>query len=350
MDGMKLAEQVVAACNSIWKPAPGQRIPLHAPFITRDDFDNVALCMNEQPVGYGFIQELERLVRERIGVKHAIAVSSGTAALHLALIAVGVRPGDEVAVPPLTFAAAAAAVTYCGARPYFGRAVDRSGPTAVIKVDLLGIPAEEDPNLYGAPVIEDAAEALGSSRRGVPCGSMGDIGILSFNNNKIVTTGGGGMVLTNVDSYAEMVRHLATTAKKPLKHFFEHDAIGFNYRMTNLGAALGVGQMERLGAILQFKSGIAAGYRAAFAGMDGVRVVGAPDDVRPNHWLNAIEVPPVYRDLIMNALSANGFECRALFTPLPIQKPYELFFADMQMLEGAMSRFSRTILLPSGNS
>lgn len=349
MDGAKLAEEIVAAVRTVypWDGNPRQRVQLHKPFMEPHDWHRISYA---EPVGYDAIEELERLVARYCGVRHAIAVSSGTAALHLALLAVGVQPGDVVNVPPLTFVAAAAAVRYCEAEPSFTMPGADNG-IAAISVHLLGRP--DGYTMFtqhaGVPIIEDAAEALGSSIHGKKCGSLGAIGILSFNNNKIVTTGGGGMVLTDVDSYAETVRHLATTAKKPNNRFFEHDAVGFNYRMPNLCAALGVGQMLRLPEIIERKHATFLRYQHAFAGIDEVVFNDEPPSGDWNYWLNSVSVPAVHRDEIMTALWGNGYECRALFTPLPYLLPYEGCNANQEMLDVAEDRFAHTILLPSGN-
>lgn len=341
-----LTRDIVAAVRKVTGPG---KIDLHKPFATKADAENVYRAAVEQPVGHHYIAAFEELVADACGVKHAIAVSSGTAALHLALLVCGVGRGSRVSLPTLTFAAAAAAIRYCGADIVFDQP-NLANVDARVAVDLLG---DVDMTLalrgyHGpSPIIEDAAEALGSRFNGKPCGSFGTIGIMSFNSNKIVTTGGGGAVLTNDDDTAERVRHLATTAKIPSPFYFEHDMVGFNYRMSNMAAAFGLGQMLALPAILQVKRNIAAAYREAFAGL----VYDRPEEPghRPNYWLNAITVPDkATRNAVLMALQAEGIAARAIFTPLHEQKPYQHWSFHHQSGVDAVERFQRTICLPSG--
>src|SRR3712207_6797786 len=221
------------------------------------------------PVGPD-LDAFEAQVAEIVGVRHAVALSSGTAALHLALVAAGVRTGDTVLVPSFTFAATANAVMYLGARPVFldstteswnvdpalvaeelkRRCAKGRPPRAVVAVDMYGQCADYGPlvdacDRYGVALIEDAAEALGATYRGRPAGSFGLAGVLSFNGNKIITTGGGGMLVTDDDRVAERARYLATQARDPVAHY-EHRTVGYNYRLSNLLAAVGRGQVQRL--------------------------------------------------------------------------------------------------------
>lgn len=320
---------------------------LHKPFIDLKDAGFVHRVAAGDPVGYGAINEFEAELAQLCQRKFCIAVSSGTAALHLALVAAGVGPGAVVSMPTLNFIAAANAVRYCGAAPYLGkhRHATRVG------VHLLGTPSPDicAPDEPHSILIEDAAEALGSRWDGKPCGSFGDVSILSFNINKIVTTGGGGAVLTDSPSLAEKVRHLATTAKLPSLHFYVHDKVGFNYRLGNLAAALGLSQLPRLPNVLRFKAALHEAYQEAFAGM--VEVVPLGDGAvlaKPNYWLNALLVPPAARDAVLQALTVEGLGCRALFTPLHLQGPYAHFARSREEAELAERQFDETVLLPSG--
>src|SRR6185295_12391955 len=241
-------------------------MPLHDPFISNEDVDRVRRAAASEPVGYGFIAQLQDAVAERCHRKYAIAVSSGTAALHLALIVAGVKRGDRVMVPSLTFAGVAAAVKYCDASPvfydYHNMPMEGVGSAARIMGDILGWPEAlaQEPSRRKVD-IEDAAAALGSSYKRQPAGSAGLISTLSFNHNKIVAGSGGGMVLTDDVGVADQVRHLATTARMiPGDHFYEHDAVGFNYRMSNLSAALALGQVFRLDGIIERKQALADRY------------------------------------------------------------------------------------------
>ncbi len=336
--------EIVAAVQSVVGTKP---VALHAPFIDKIDVENVTRCAEEEPVGYSYIRRLEESVAARVGRKYAVAVSSGTAALHLALRAVGISPDKKVLMPALTFAGAAAAVRYCGAWPiFYSRPVPDEPVFAEtsMAVALLGHPYSDA--IRG--IIEDAAGALGSIGEVGPSGSLGTVSVISFNNNKIVTTNGGGMVLTDSEDIAVFVRHLATTAKHPSPWFYDHDMVGFNYRMSNLGAALGIGQLVRLDEIIEQKTALASRYRDVFGEMFMEGVEPAPESpVKPNYWLNAIRVEANRRNATLRALTEAGISCRALYTPLCDLAPYRgaQVVGD---IEWARHLWRTTICLPSG--
>lgn len=373
-------DAVVGAVRSV---VGDRTVRLHEPDILPLSMKDVHNVTIDDAVGYKYIAELEADLAARCRRRYAIVVSSGTAALHLALLAAGVKPGDEVIVPAMTFVAAANAVTYCGAAPmiadvnhdglsgqyadapllgYLMDSIPYEGSrwasngnriAAIVVVHLLGVPcdiraAAEMAKGYGIPLIEDAAEALGSTTGGHPCGSFGDVSIMSFNNNKIVTSGGGGAVLTDDAEIADRVRHLASTAKQPSPFFYEHDAVGFNYRMPNLCAALALGQLRRLASLVELKRALALRYARAFDKIDGVSFMFDPFGSSSNCWLNAISVEYGARDAVLFALENAGIPCRALFTPLHRQTPY----ADAPRItgRGATSEFlfDRIVCLPSG--
>lgn len=353
------------------------------PRLAMQDRETVAHTLNVDPLGYGAILALETTLQAMLDPTHqlkAVAVSSGTAALHLALRAVGVGPGDEVLVPTLTFAGAAAAVMYCGAWPHF---VDcsfspigalpvhklsvylnslskeqRTRIKAVIAVDLLGHPSINTELQYlcaamGYALVEDAAGALGSVCDAGHCGALGNVAAVSFNCNKIVTTGGGGAVLSNDAALIEHVRDMATTAKVPSSWAYEHHSVGYNYRLPNVCAALGVGQLGRIEEKVAQKWGRNAAYMRAFEGMDGVQMVSSFAGARPNHWLSAIMIDPRYvhdahalRLETMKRLQGFGIESRELYTPLHLQKPYE-DCPRQGNLEIATDLWRRVICLPS---
>src|SRR3954447_24011053 len=298
------------------------------------------------PVGPD-LDAFEAQVAELVGVRHAVALASGTAALHLALVAAGVRRGDTVLVPSFTFAATANAVLYQGARPVFLDStaeswnVDpelvadelhrRAGmgrlPRAVVTVDMYGQCADYDPLLaacdrYGVPLIEDAAEALGATYRGHAAGSFGRAGILSFNGNKIITTGGGGMLVTDDAALADRVRHLATQAREPAPHY-EHTSIGYNYRLSNLLAAIGRGQLMMLDERMGLRRQTAAFYRAALADLPGVTFMPVADYRTPNNWLTCILVDAdafgATPEEIRVHLQARGIESRPAWKPMHLQ-------------------------------
>lgn len=327
------------------------------------------------PVGPD-LDAFEARCAELAGVRHAVALSSGTAALHLALIAAGVRRGDTVLVPSFTFAATANAVTYQGARPVFldstpeswnvdpqivadelrGRAVRGNLPRAVITVDMYGQCADYQPILeacdrYGVPLIEDAAEALGASYRDRPAGSFGLAGVLSFNGNKIVTTGGGGVLVTDDGSVARQARHLATQAREPVAHY-EHRTIGYNYRLSNLLAAVGRGQLQRLPQLIEARRVTFEHYRAALGDLPGVTFLPIAAHGVPNWWLTCLLIDPrefgADRDRVIAALARIDIEARPTWKPMHLQPA----FRDCVMRGGAVSAdlFHRGLCLPSGSA
>jgi perosamine synthetase len=347
----------------------------HDAVVMHDDRVAVGDYLHE-PTSYRPINELEMALQRECGVRHAIAVSNGSAALELALHAVGVRSGDAVVVPALSFVAAANAVTRLGAVPVFvdaqhpdfglnvhklGRILDddvvrsamdmpRRTIAAIVAVHVLGHPCDiadivRIGNHFGVPVIEDAAAALGSSADGGrSCGSFGKVGIISFNHNKIVT-GTGGAVLTNDAEIAGLVRHLSTTARVKHPWLVGHDAVAWNYRMPTVCAALVGSQVARLDRIVLAKRALAAVYQAAFDGMDGVKFHVEPAGTRSNYWLNTILVPPRKRDAVLTALHERGLIARALFTPMHQLAPY----ADNGgKYPAADDIWSRAVCLPSG--
>ncbi len=330
-------------------------VVLHSPVFTGREKEYLAECIDSTFVSYvgEFVKRFEKKVAEYTGARYAVATVNGTAALHLALKVVGVQPGDEVITQPLTFVATANAIAHCGAVPAF---VDVERDTlgmspqklqewleehatlhpstkqlinrqtgrriaAVVPVHVFGHPCRIDAILevaerFHLPVVEDAAEALGSWYRGKHPGTFGVAGILSFNGNKIITTGGGGMVLTDDPSVAEQAYHLSTTAKKPHPWKYEHDAVGYNYRMPNVNAAIGVAQMEQLSAFVDNKRQTAAAYAEFFRQKD-IPFITEPDGARSNYWLNAIVLENyAARDAFLEFTNAQGVMTRPVWTLL----------------------------------
>ncbi len=307
------------------------------------------------------------------GAAFAVGLSSGTAALHLALMTAGVQAGSDVLVSDLTFGASAFAVTYLGARPCFvdceaatwhldpdllaeelgRRARIGALPAAVVVADLYGSVADYqrlEPICaeFDVPLIEDAAEAIGASRHGRSAGRFGRIAVLSFNGNKIVTTGGGGAVLTDDPSVAARVRYLATQSRQPVLHYEHHD-IGFNYRMGNLNAAVGRGQLRTLPERIEQRGRVRDTYERSLAALPGVRFQAVPADCVPNHWLTTITIDePQFGASaaeVLGALHAAGFEGRPGFKPMHMQP----VFADAPAVGGAVSAefFANSVSLPS---
>jgi dTDP-4-amino-4,6-dideoxygalactose transaminase len=321
------------------------------------------------------LDAFEREVAERVGVAHAVAVSSGTAALHLALLALGVSRSSVVVVPTLTFAATANAVVYTGATPVFVdccpatgnlspallsdllRSLRREGRSvgAVLPVDLFGACADYASILpvcdeFAVPVVEDAAEALGSTYLGRCAGSFGLAAALSFNGNKIMTTSGGGMLLSDDGALVERCRYLATQARQPVVHY-EHTEVGYNYRLSNVLAALGRAQLSRLDEMLSRRRLLREGYAKLFASAPGVSLLGASSD-GSNCWLTTIVVDPSVAGWQASSLAAylaaRDIETRPVWKPMHLQP---VFAGARSLLDGAAQRLFETgLTLPSGSS
>ena len=327
------------------------------------------------PVGPD-LDAFEWEVAHRAGVGHAVATNCGTAALHLALLSWRVGAGEVVIVPTLTFAATANAVVYTGATPYFVdcdpatgnldpglldeavRALRAAGRPvrAAMPVDLLGKCAnyeqiEKVAEQHCLPLLCDAAESLGAAHAGRPAGSFGQASALSFNGNKVLTTSGGGMLLTNDGALAARARYLATQAREPVAHY-EHTELGYNYRLSNVLAALGRAQLCRLAEMIGRRRLIRDSYRELFAGQPGVRILGGEDDAGDNCWLTAIVVDPEAAGWsaaqLAVALNAQNIETRPLWKPMHLQP---LYARAERMVTGAAERlFSTSVVLPSGSA
>lgn len=324
MSATVLTMALLEAIQQVAGPSsPGHPIALHEPdFRGTEAWAYVKDCLDTGWVSTAgkWVSRFEEELASVTGAAHAVAVTNGTVALRLALHLVGVGPGDEVLMPPLSFVATANAVAHLGAVPHFvdvepatlamdpaalherleelaerrdGQLLNRQTGrrlAAVLPVHVFGHPADgmalrQVADAWGLPLVEDAAEALGSWRGESHCGLFGVVGTLSFNGNKLITTGGGGALLTNYTELAQQARHLSTSAKLPHPWAFDHDAVGWNDRMPNLNAALGVAQLEDLQQRLQAKRQLAERYRAAVASLEGVELVAEPAGCRSNHWL-----------------------------------------------------------------
>lgn len=322
------------------------RLPVAEPLLGEKELLNVSECVLTGWVSSGgkFVTEFEEAFAEFCDTRFAVACSSGTTALHLALLALGVGDGDEVIVPTLTFIATANAVTYTRARPVF---VDSEAETwnidpdliaeaitprtkAIIPVHLYGHPANMDPLLaiaakYGLAVIEDAAEAHGARYKGRRVGGIGDIGVFSFYGNKIVTTGEGGMLVTNRADVAEKARRLRDHGMSS-EHRYWHTILGYNYRMTNIQAALGVAQMEKIEAILDAKRRVAEVYRTGLTGIPGIQLPPQCEWAENVYWMFSVLVNEaefgMSRDMLMHYLSRTGMETRPFFPPVHTQPIY----------------------------
>ena len=319
------------------------------------------------------VDAFEKELAEKVGVKAAVALSSGTAAIHLALKAVGVGEGDIVFCQDLTFAATANPIRYQGAIPVFidsnhtwnmcplalRKAFEkyeklRRKPKAVIVVHLYGLSADLDPILevcreYDVPLIEDAAESLGSRYKGRPTGTIGDLGIYSFNGNKIITTSGGGMLVSNDEEKIAKARFWATQAREPFRHY-EHRELGYNYRMSNVCAGIGRGQLKVLAERIAKKKYIFEYYRQHLSDLDGLDMMPIQDYDEPNHWLSCILLSGTVGPIdIIEALEAENIESRPIWKPMHMQ-PY---YRDCDLItlgeQGSVSEdiFVRGVCLPS---
>jgi len=323
------------------------------------------------------VDGFEREMAERSGVAHGAALSSGTAALHLALILLGVERGDDVLCSTLTFSATANAITYVGANPVFvdsnaetwnvdpqllREELEKSArrgrlPAAAIVVDLYGQCADYAPIMavcdeFGVPIIEDAAEALGATYRERPAGSLGKIGVFSFNGNKIITTSGGGMLVSDDLDLVERARFLATQSRDPAPHY-EHSVIGYNYRMSNISAAIGRGQLRVLDDRVQARRANFEAYQTGLGDLPGLEFMPEAEFGMSNRWLTCCTIDPtksggVTREMIRLALEDEDVEARPVWKPMHLQP----VFHDCRVIGGAVAErlFEYGLCLPSGSN
>lgn len=340
-------------------------VALHAPDIGLAEQEAVQTCLESGWISSAAPQvaEFESHLKDLTGAGFVVAVQSGTAALHLSLLTHGIGPGDEVMVSDLTFIATVNAVRYTGATPVLidvekdswqmdltlAKQYLDSTPgkvKAIILVHTLGYPADAQAwkslaNRHGLILIEDAAGAIGSYREESHPGTTGDCGILSFNGNKLVTTGGGGAVLTNTESVAVRVRHLANQAKLP-GPAYDHDAVGYNYRMSGLGAVIGLAQLNKLPSMLAAHQ---QKYLRYVDLMPEALFPAIPRASTPNHWLTTAMVPD--RDNLQKAMADAGIQTRPVWTPIHQQLPYQKFqFLSIQRMSTTIHQ--RALSFPSG--
>lgn len=323
------------------------------------------------------VDEFEHRLERYLNVPYVVALSAGTAAIHLGLVGVGVSAGDEVICQSFTFAASANPVKYQGANPVFVDSepdtwnmspkfleeaiVDRKAktgryPKAIIPVHLYGMPAKIDEILaiaekYGIPVVEDAAEALGSEFRGKKCGTFGRFGCLSFNGNKVITTSGGGALICHTKEEAERTKFYATQAREARPYYY-HEVIGYNYRLSNVCAGIGCGQMDVLQEHVELRRKIHAFYTRELSGIEGVKVQQNPSaDYNSNFWLSTILIDPATGKDPESArqwMADAGVETRRLWRPMHMQPVYK----DAPYYGGNCCEqlFERGLCLPSGSS
>jgi len=377
-----IARKVVDAIRSV---VGSDSVALHEPNFKGNEWLYLKECLDSTFVSSvgKFVDQFESELAKYTGSKYAVAVVNGTAALHIALKVAGVRTGDEVLIPALTFVATANAVTYCNAIPHFveserktlgidavklreylliqteqkeGRCVNKDTGRilrAIVPMHTLGHPSDIDSLIsighdFNIIIVEDAAESLGSFYKGKHTGTLGALGTLSFNGNKTITTGGGGAILTNNESFAKYAKHLSTTAKIPHLWEFCHDEIGYNYRLPNLNAAIGCAQLEQLPGKLASKRKLHSLYKKAFKDIKGVELMSEPRECQSNYWLQTLildEENSTNRDSILQVTNDEGIMTRPVWNLLKELKPYN--DCPSMNLDQAYSLFNCLINIPS---
>jgi len=359
-------------------------IPLHAPVFLGNEKVYLNECIDSTFVSSvgKFVDQFEAMVAEFVGTKYAIATVNGTAALHIALKLVGVNESCEVITQPLTFVATCNAISYCNASPIFvdvdkdtmgmspesleaflqtyttlqdGVCINKTTGKkigAVVPMHTFGHPCRIDRiaeicHRYNIPLIEDAAESLGSYYKGQHTGTFGQLSAFSFNGNKTITTGGGGMIVTNDENLAKRAKHITTTAKVPHPYAYIHDEIGYNYRLPNINAALGCAQMEKLEEILTNKRQTAESYQKYFAQRDDISFVYEPDNAKSNYWLNAILLENgEQRDIFLQESNNAGVMTRPIWQ---LMNRLDMFHnAQCMPLNNAEWLEERVVNIPSG--
>jgi len=343
-------EQVTAAIRTVVGPVSAT---LHEPHFGGNEWLYLKECLDSTFVSSvgKFVDRFEADLVDFTGAKYAVAVVNGTAALHIALLLAGVKNGDEVLIPTLTFVATANAVKYCGATPHFvdsdeqhfgldakklrdylvshteqklGLCINKSTGQvirAIVPMHVFGHPADLEGLLsvasaFNIALVEDAAESLGSYYQDRHTGTFGLMGALSFNGNKTITTGGGGAILTNDEAIARRAKHLTTTAKLAHPWEFRHDEVAYNYRMPNINAALGCAQLEQLQSMLGLKRELFHRYEASFLQLDGVQLVAEPAACRSNYWLQTLLLDDGYehyREELLKSTNASGLMTRPVW-------------------------------------
>jgi aminotransferase in exopolysaccharide biosynthesis len=365
-------------------------VPLHAPVFLGNEKNYIIDCIDSTYVSYlgKYVKQFEEMTAKYTGAKYAVAVVNGTAALQIALQVASVKYGDEVITQPLTFVATANAISHCGAKPIFidvdldtmgmspeklehwlkhnTKPIKLSQPfskpvntstnkpiSAIVPMHTFGFPCRIDEiieiaNKYNIPVIEDAAESLGSFFKDKHTGTFGLAGILSYNGNKTITTGGGGMIITDDEEFAKKAKHITTTAKVPHKWEYVHDEIAYNYRLTNLNAAIGVAQMEKLNEIIENKRLTAEKYKQFFSTFAStLTFIKEPANSYSNYWLNCIQLENrEMRDLFLEETNSNGVMTRPIWKLMNKLEMYKNCQAEN--LDNVNWLEERVVNLPSG--
>ncbi len=368
-----------------------QFIPLSVPNLKGKELEYITHAVETAWVSTGgpYVNQFEELIAEYAKCKGAVSCQNGTAGLHIALVVCGVTREDEVIVPTLTFIAAVNPVKYIGAEPIFmdcddsltldvnklkdfcenecsyvnGKLINNKTKKhikALIVVHVFGNMADMEgiiniANKYNLKVIEDATEAIGTyylegKYKGKHAGTIGDIGIYSFNGNKIMTTGGGGMIISDNEELLKKSKHLTTQSKSD-ELYYTHDEIGYNYRMTNLQAALGLAQLEQLEDFIKAKKDNYDSYKKEIREITGLRLLDFKDIIRPNYWFYALIIEPEYalnRDQIIKYLASRKIQARPIWGLISDQKPYE--GNQTYMIEKAREYWSKVVNIPCSSN
>ena len=384
-DSMTISEQVITAIRTVVGSSPAV---LHEPTFNGNEWRYVKECLDSTFVSSvgEFVNRFETDLADFTGSTYVIAVVNGTAALHIALMLAGVKSGDEVLIPPLSFVATANAVVYCGANPHFvdchestlgidpvklrdylstqtelrsGHCVNKSTGRiirAMVPVHTFGHPVDLEGLIsiardYKLVMIEDAAESIGSYYDNQHTGTFSKLGILSFNGNKTVTTGGGGAILTGDVAVAKHARHITTTAKMPHAWEYRHDDIGYNYRLPNLNAALGCAQLEQLPTILAAKRELFRRYEQAFTQVSNIKLISEPEKCHSNYWLQTILMDQDVlgqRNRLLEATNNAGYMTRPAWSMLHESQPFKN--CPKMDLSCACSLAARLVNIPSSPS
>jgi len=374
-------DEIVEFIKSLY---PGQNpVPLHAPVFLGNEKKYLADCIDSTFVSYvgKYVTQFEEMTAQYTGAKYAIAMVNGTTALQIALQVAGVKPGDEVITQPLTFVATANAISHCGAIPVFVDVdIDTMGLSpqnlkdfllknytiksdgtynrltgkrlaSIVPMHTFGFPCRIDDivdiaDAFNVPVVEDSAESLGSCYKNKHTGTFGIAGILSYNGNKTITTGGGGMIITDSEEFAKKAKHLSTTAKVSHSYDYVHDQVGYNYRMPNVNAAIGVAQMEKIEEYLLNKRGTSDIYREYFASKN-IDFTSEMKETTANYWLNVIRLKDFNkRNTFLDVANENGVMTRPVWQLMDKLEMYK----DCQAsnLDNSKWLEERVVNIPSG--
>jgi len=367
---------------------PTNFIPLHEPCFLGNERKYLKECIDSNFVSSAgkFVDLFENKIKNLTGSKYTIAVVNGTSALHIALRLLNVSSDDEVLVPSLTFIGPVNSIMYCGATPHFidsehntfgvdakklknylekktiyknGRCINKSTNKiikAIVVVHVFGHPVDiseikKVSEKFNIPILEDAAEGIGSFYKNKHVGTFGKLGVISFNGNKTITTGGGGIILTNDKNLAKRAKHLTTTAKKPHKWEYNFEEVGYNYRMPNINAAVGIAQLENLPKLLLRKRELFRAYSQSFDSVSGVSIQKEPKECKSNYWLQTLVLDQRkknYRDLILKNTNENNIMTRPCWKPMHKLKHLKSF--PRMNLKVTEDLYSRLINIPSSSN